>query len=163
MVIFIQNLLVSIADNKNLFFFTMFTHPEIWSFASNWYRLLDIHAPLESYKPLLSENVDLVFPEATLKGFDGYANWYNKVIEIFFDEQHTLKVADIVSQEENSCEIHVVVNWHASIWTPPQARSTKLMMDADQTWTVLRNQDKTLSVSKYVVNFMNYEEGSCKL
>ena len=50
----------------------MFTHPEIWSFASNWYRLLDIHAPLESYKPLLSENVDLIFPEATLKGFDGY-------------------------------------------------------------------------------------------
>ena len=141
----------------------MFTHPEIWSFASNWYRLLDIHAPLESYKPLLSEDVDLVFPEATLKGFDGYTNWYNKVIEIFFDEQHTLKVADIVSQEENSCEIHVVVNWHASIWSPPQARSTKLMMDADQTWTVLRNQDKTLSVSKYVVNFMNYEEGSCKL
>ena len=39
----------------------------------------------------------------------------------------------------------------------------QLMMDADQTWKVLRNQDKTLSVSQYVVNFMNYEEGSCKL
>ena len=85
------------------------------------------------------------------------------VINIFFDEEHTLKVADIIKQSDTTCEAHVVVNWHASIWNAPEARSTRLMMDADQTWRVLRNQDKTLSVSQYVVNFMNYEEGSCKL
>tara|TARA_A200000113_G_C8622855_1_gene276462 strand:+ start:90 stop:515 length:426 start_codon:yes stop_codon:yes gene_type:complete len=141
----------------------MFTHPEIWAFATNWYLLLDIHAPLESFKPLLTNDVDLVFPEANLKGFEGYSSWYNKVIEIFFDEQHTLKVADIIDQNENSCKLHVIVNWHASMWNPPLAKSTKLMMDADQTWNVVRNADQTLSVSKYVVNEMIYEDGSCKL
>ena len=68
---------------KNLLINEMFTHPEIWAFATNWYLLLDIHAPLESFKPLLTNDVDLVFPEANLKGFEGYSSWYNKVIEIF--------------------------------------------------------------------------------
>ena len=88
----------------------MFTHPEIWSFASNWYRYLDVHAPLGSFRPLLTEDVQLVFPEATVTGFEGYSSWYNKVIDIFFDEQHTLKIADITSQSDQAAEVHVVVN-----------------------------------------------------
>ncbi|MFQ6537717.1 MULTISPECIES: hypothetical protein [Aphanothece] len=139
-----------------------FTHPEIWAFASAWYQLLDIHAPLESYRPLLTSDVELVFPEATVSGFEGYAGWYSTVIDIFFDEIHTLKVADIISQTDSTCTAHVVVNWKASVWKPPAARSTRLMMDADQTWELVRS-DKGLQVSKYIVNGMNYEEGSCKL
>ena len=141
----------------------MFTHPEIWSFASNWYRFLDIHAPLDSFKSLLTDDVQLVFPEATVSGFDGYSGWYNNVINIFFDEEHTLKVADIVKQSSTVCEVHVVVNWHASIWSPPAACSTRLMMDADQTWELKRLPDGQLVVSKYIVNSMTYEPGSCKL
>ena len=141
----------------------MFTHPEIWSFASNWYRYLDVHAPLESFRPLLTEDVQLFFPEATVTGFEGYSGWYNKVINIFFDEEHTLRVADITSQSDLSAEVHVVVNWHASVWNAPDARSTRLMMDADQTWEVKRISDGQLAVSKYIVNYMTYEPGSCRL
>ena len=141
----------------------MFTHPEIWSFASNWYRYLDVHAPLDSFRPLLTDNVQLVFPEATVTGFEGYSSWYNNVVNIFFDEQHTLKIADISNQTDESCEVHVVVNWHASIWNAPEARSTRLMMDADQTWEVMRTSNGQLAVSKYIVNYMTYEPGSCKL
>jgi hypothetical protein len=141
----------------------MFTHPELWSFASNWYRFLDIHAPLESFKTLMTDDVQLVFPEATVSGFDGYSNWYNNVIKLFFDEEHTLKVADIVNQTDAVCEVHVVVNWHASIWNAPAACSTRLMMDADQTWEVKRLANNKLVVSKYIVNGMTYEPGSCKL
>lgn len=141
---------------------TGFTHPEIWEFASAWYQLLDIHAPLECYKPLLTSDVELVFPEATVRGFDGYAGWYNTVIGIFFDEVHTLKVADILSESEDECSVHVVVNWKASVWKAPAARSTRLMMDADQTWKVVR-KNGSLQVSQYIVNGMNYEPGSCRL
>lgn len=140
----------------------MFSHPEIWAFASAWYQLLDIHAPLECFRSLLSEDVQLVFPEATVHGFDGYSDWYNKVINIFFDEIHTLKVADIESQDDDRCVVHVVVNWQASIWNAPAATSTLLHMDADQTWHV-RRADGRLVVEKYIVNFMTYEPGSCKL
>ncbi len=140
----------------------MFSHPEIWAFATAWYQLLDIHAPLESYRPLLTEDVELVFPEATVKGFGGYSGWYEKVVAIFFDEVHTLKVADIESMNEDECVVHVVVNWQASLWNAPAARSTRLKMDADQTWIVKRINGQ-LQVAKYVVNFMAYEPGSCKL
>lgn len=140
----------------------MFTHPEIWAFATAWYQLLDIHAPLDSFRPLLTEDVKLVFPEATVQGFAGYSDWYNKVISIFFDEEHTLKVADITSSSDDECTVHVIVNWKASIWNAPAARSTRLMMDADQTWIVKR-LDGSLCVSEYVVNGMAYEPGSCKL
>ncbi|MCP9927036.1 hypothetical protein [Cyanobium sp. CH-040] len=140
----------------------MFTHPEIWSFASAWYQLLDIHAPLECFRPLLTDDVQLVFPEATVTGFDGYAEWYNKVVNIFFDEVHTLKVADIESVDDDECTVHVVVNWQASVWDPPAATSTRLMMDADQTWRIRRLDDR-LVVVQYVVNGMTYMPGSCKL
>lgn len=140
----------------------MFTHPEIWAFASGWYQLLDIHAPLNTFKPLLTDEVKLTFPEATVLGFEGYTGWYEKVINIFFDEFHTLKVADIIEQDGNSCTVHVVVNWKASVWSPPQATSTRLMMNADQTWK-LSKVDGSLKVSEYIVNHMDYEPGSCKL
>jgi hypothetical protein len=141
----------------------MISHPELWAFSANWYRLLDIHAPLDSYRSLLTKDVQLVFPESTVDGFDGYSGWYNNVIKIFFDEQHTLKVADIINQNDSVCEAHVVVNWHASIWNAPEARSIRLMMDADQTWQMRRQGDGSLAISKYVVNYMSYETGSCKL
>jgi len=139
-----------------------FNHPEIWAFASSWYRFLDVHAPLQSFENLLTSDAEFVFPEITVKGFTGYADWYNKVISIFFDEQHTLKVADIQSETVNECIVHVVVNWHASVWTAPAPLSTRLMMDADQTWTI-RREGNELKVARYVVNGMTYEEGSCKL
>ena len=53
-----------------------------------------------------------------------------------------------------------MVNWHASIWNAPEARSTRLMMDADQTWEVKRLNNGNLAVSKYIVNGMTYEPGS---
>lgn len=37
------------------------------------------------------------------------------------------------------------------------------MMDADQTWELKRNVSGALVVSRYVVNGMAYEDGSCKL
>ena len=139
-----------------------FTHPELWAFASSWYRYLDVHAPLESFRGLITEDAEFVFPEITVKGFEGYQSWYDKVIGIFFDEQHTLKIADIINETPESCTAHVVVNWQASIWSPPAPLSTRLMMDADQTWT-LRRTTKGIQLAKYVVNEMTYMPGSCKL
>jgi hypothetical protein len=140
----------------------MISHPELWSFATTWYRYLDVHAPLESFRNLVTEDVEFVFPEATVKGFEGYTGWYNAVIGIFFDEQHTLKIADIEKQSDDKAIVHVVVNWHASTWNSPDASSNRLMMDADQTWEVVKTETG-LKVSRYTVNFMSYEPLSCKL
>ena len=140
----------------------MITHPELWSFATTWYRYLDVHAPLESFRALMTEDVEFVFPEATVKGFEGYTGWYNTVVGIFFDEVHTLKVADIQAQSDSKATAKVIVNWQASTWQAPNASSTRYKMDADQTWDIVTT-DSGLQIARYVVNRMDYEAGSCKL
>jgi hypothetical protein len=140
----------------------MISHPELWTFATTWYRYLDVHAPLDSFRPLVTQDVEFVFPEATVKGFEGYTGWYNTVVKIFFDEVHTLKTADIQVLSDNMATVHVVVNWQASTWQAPNSSSTRFKMDADQTWDVVKT-DSGLQIARYVVNAMTYETASCKL
>ena len=120
---------------------------------------VDRHGPNKAQgKRYKSERPQVVPKEAIL-----WMGSMKRTLCCFFDEEHTLKVADIVKQSSTVCEVHVVVNWHASIWSPPAACSTRLMMDADQTWELKRLPDGQLVVSKYIVNSMTYEPGSCKL
>src|ERR1035438_7136506 len=64
----------------------------------------------------------------------------------------------------NEAEVHVVVQWEASVWNPPSATSARIKLDADQTWKV-RRSDRTggLEVTLYTVNGLNYYPGSAKL
>jgi len=40
----------------------MVTHPERWSFATTWYRYLDVHTPLESFRCLVTKDLEFAFP-----------------------------------------------------------------------------------------------------
>ena len=140
------------------------TESDIQNLAADWYKKLDVHAPLVDILPLLTEEgLEMIFPEATVKGLAGFEGWYECVIRIFFDEVHTLK---LVSAEINgdSAKVHVVVDWAASVWTPPNANSARIMLDADQTWTVkkLPTTGRTV-ITSYAVNSLDYHAGSAKL
>jgi hypothetical protein len=140
------------------------TESEIQSLAADWYKKLDVHAPLVDILPLLaSEGLEMIFPEATVKGLAGFEGWYERVIRIFFDEVHTLKV---VSSEidGDSAKVHVVVDWAASVWNPPNATSARIMLDADQTWTVKKSPlTGKPFITSYAVNSLDYHSGSAKL
>lgn len=139
------------------------TEAEIKEFAADWYKKLDVHAPLEEFKPLLAEDVELRFPEATVHGYEGFSDWYNKVINIFFDEVHTLKEVKMTPSDDNA-EVKVVVQWEASIWKPPAPESERINLDAYQTWVVTRSPDTQKPVvSLYVVDSLDYAEGSATL
>ena len=67
-----------------------------------WYRKLDVHAPVEELLGSLSEDVEMVLPETILHGLEAFRAWYEGgsntlglpgVINIFFDEKHELKRA----------------------------------------------------------------------
>ncbi|WP_353932748.1 nuclear transport factor 2 family protein [Okeanomitos corallinicola TIOX110] len=140
------------------------TQVELEEFAKAWYKKLDVHDPLEEYKPLLTEDVELRFPEATVKGFAGYSDWYNKVINIFFDEVHTVKEVKIVDSSPEKTEIKVVVKWEASVWKPPAPNSERIVLDALQTWTVKRSPaTQKPVVSIYIVDELKYYPGSATL
>ncbi len=150
---------------------TALTEAEVKELAVEWYTKLDVHAPLEEYKSVLAEEgLEMRFPEGTFKGFEGFASWYRGddrnpgVINIFFDEAHTLKLVRSISVSEEKAEIKVIVKWEASKWDPPAPISQRIVMDAYQTWVVKRSPTtKKPVIQIYIVDSMKYAPGSAQL
>ena len=137
---------------------------EMEEMAAEWYKKLDVHAPLEEYVPMLaSEGLKMVFPEATVEGFEGFKGWYERVIGIFFDEVHTLKEVSVTPKGDKA-DVKVVVKWEASVWKPPAPTSERIVLDAYQTWEVQRSPESGKPVVlTYIVDELKYYEGSAKL
>lgn len=140
------------------------TEAEIKELAAEWYHKLDVHDPMVDLLPMLAETgLEMKFPEATLTKLSEFEGWYQRVIRIFFDEVHTLK--EVKSRIEGSvAKVHVIVEWQASVWNPPAAKSARIKCDADQDWVVVRSKTTGKPViSGYAVNALNYHPGSAKL
>jgi hypothetical protein len=140
------------------------TESEVNQLVADWYLKLDVHAPLEEYIPLLAEEgLEMRFPEVTAYGFDGFKDWYERVIGIFFDEVHTLKEVTVTPSAVQA-NVKVVVKWEASIWKAPAAKSERIVLDAYQTWVVERspNTEKPVILT-YIVDSLDYYEGSAQL
>lgn len=140
------------------------TDAAIRKMAANWYQKLDVHAPMIEILPMLSEKgLEMRFPEATLTRLAEFENWYQTVIRIFFDEVHILKVCD-AKIEGDKARVHIVVEWQASVWKPPAAKSERIKCDADQDWIVeMSPVTGEPVITTYIVNALNYHEGSAKL
>jgi hypothetical protein len=138
--------------------------------AKDWYAKLDDHVPVEEYQPLMTDDAEFRFPEVTVRGFEGFRDWYegdidknNGVIYKFFDEVHTLKKVQ-VTPKGDSADVQVVVNWQASVWNPPAARSERINADAYQSWVVVRSpQTQKPVISVYVVDSLDFLPGSATL
>jgi len=140
------------------------TAAEAEQLAAEWYRKLDVHAPLVEVLPLLAENgLEMQFPEATLRGIAAFEGWYEGVIRIFFDEVHTVKSVQTEPAEDGAL-VKVVVHWEASRWNAPSANSDRIKLDAYQTWLVTRSQStgKTV-ISRYTVDELVYDDDSARL
>jgi hypothetical protein len=130
----------------------------------NWYKKLDVHAPVEEVLPLLmSEGLEMRFPEGTLRTLEDFKGWYSKVTNLFFDEVHDMKMLNIELDGETAT-VKLVVNWQARIWVPPSAKSKWLGFDAHQTWIVKRDKKTGKAVvATYIVDFLDPMEGSAPL
>jgi hypothetical protein len=137
------------------------TEAEIEQLAIEWYHLLDVHAPLDELRPLLADD-DLVFqfPEGPAYKQAGFAQWYDRVTRIFFDEVHTVTSVKATPAGDHD-DVKVNVNWQAHIWNPPDAKSQWIGFDAAQTWTVRRSPEtgKAIIVT-YVVDALTPMPGS---
>ena len=138
------------------------TNESITALADNWYKKLDVHAPMVELLPLLAdEELEMVFPEATITGWAGFEGWFQRVIRIFFDEVHTLKEVTSTVQGDQA-EVKVIVQWEASVWNAPEATSKRIVADAYQTWQVKLKGEK-LVITRYEVDDLKYHEGSATL
>lgn len=119
---------------------------DIRAFVDAWYLALDQHAPTDQVGQLVSDDVQMIFPEKTLHGKSDFLAWciggtYSDgeqapgVYNIFFDENHNVvSVGAQVSGDK--AELDVVVAWQASMFIPPAAKSKRVSLDAIQKWTV---------------------------
>ena len=94
------------------------------------------------------------------------ADWYAGggghpgVINLFFDEVHTLSLVEARSEGPDA-DVKVVVNWQCRRWTAPAPRSEWLGFDAFQTWRMIRSPETGRPViSRYVVDELRPMPGS---
>lgn len=138
------------------------TNLEINQLVYDWYKKLDVHAPVEELTPLLaSSGLEMKFPEATLTTMDEFKDWYKKVTNLFFDEIHNMKMLDI-NVNGHTATVKLVVNWQAKIWNPPAAKSQWLGFDAAQTW-IVKKEDERAVIQQYIVDGLDPMEGSASL
>ena len=140
------------------------TEREVKELATVWYQKLDVHAPLAELQAMVAQDdLEMKFPEATLRGPAEFAKWYEGVIRIFFDEVHRLKKVDVQLTPEGA-KVDVVVHWEASVWKAPAAKSERIRLDAFQTWFVKRSESNDRAViSRYTVDRLVYDDSSAKL
>jgi hypothetical protein len=139
---------------------------EVREMVTRWYKNLDVHAPEYDMLPMLADKgLEMVFPEATLRGWAEFELWFQGVIRIFFDEVHTMKQLDItLNGDKSQADIKLCVLWEASRWKAPSAKSDRLAFDAYQTWVVKRSPDTGKPViTKYVVDKLDPKPGSAPL
>ena len=145
---------------------TPLTEAEVRKLADDWYRGLDEHVPMVDLLPMLvSEGLTQKWPEVTVTNLAGFEEWYQRVIRIFFDEVHTLKQFNTtISSDGSKADIKLIVYWEASTWNPGDRRSRRLMMDAYQTWEVVRSpQTGKAAIKTILVDKIEEKPGSASL
>lgn len=143
---------------------TSLTNYEIHELIFQWYKRLDIHAPVAELLQLVhSSELEMKFPEITVKNVDDFKKWYDSAIHKFFDETHELKMLNLENRGDIS-EIKLVVNWQAKIWNPPAAKSNWIGMDAYQSLVIKRDlKTQKAAISVYTVDKMEALAGSAAL
>lgn len=141
----------------------MLTKESIQTLTEDWYKKLDVHAPMVEVLPMLiDDGLEMVFPEATVYGWAGFEGWFQRVIRIFFDEVHTVKsVESDIDGDTATCK--VVVQWEASVWNSPDAYSKRIKLDAYQTWGIKESAEGKPQITLYTVDELKYHEGSAEL
>jgi hypothetical protein len=141
-----------------------FTQDEIHDFAVRWFQALDRHEPAEEMESFLDgDALELTVPEDTFHGLAGFRVWYERALRLFFDESHTLKEVTRAGSDGDFQTVKVKVNWQCRSWTPPNAHSKNIDMDAFQTWILSPDASGKPRILQYVVDEARFRPGSATL
>jgi hypothetical protein len=118
---------------------SVLTEDEIKKFVATWFLALDSHVPIEqAYSLLADEGLNMQFPDGDIRDYASFKKWYDRVTNLFFDENHYVKSANVTINGDEA-DVDVIVGWQASWWEPPSAKSKRVSMDATQKWKVRRS------------------------
>jgi len=113
--------------------------PEIKKLVAAWYLALDQHAPFDECAKLLADTgLHVVFPDGDITDQASFKKWYDRVTNLFFDENHNVQSVEAQITGDEAV-VDVVVGWQASWWEAPSAKSKRVSMDATQRWSVRKS------------------------
>ena len=130
---------------------------KINDFVAAWYLALDNHAPTEELASLVTDDVQMIFPEATLPGVNDFKAWYAGgrysngtdapgVINIFFDENHNVVSVARTGGTDAAPELTVVVAWQASWFVAPATKAKRTSLDATQAWVIKKSNKNKFGI-----------------
>lgn len=130
------------------------TQNEVRNFIAAWYQALDFHLPVDQiYKLLAEEGLEMKFPDGEVRDYTSFQKWYDRVINLFFDENHAVHPDSIqINIQGNGAVVNLVVGWQASWWEPPAAKSKRVSLDSTQRWTIRRS-----SRNSYGMEIVTYD------
>ena len=141
-----------------------FSHDQVHDFAIRWFDGLDRHAPVDEMKPFIAvDALQVVVPEGTFHGLDGFRQWYGRVLHLFFDGKHTLKALTLSDVDDGAQTVQVVVSYKCRTWTPPNAKSQELDFDSHESWLLRPSAAGQPEILRYAVDRVQYNPGSAKL
>jgi hypothetical protein len=115
------------------------TADQIKALVVAWYRALDNHDPIEACNAMLADKgLVMKFPDGDIKDLASFKTWYDRVTNIFFDENHYVQTVE-PRINGDVADVRVCVGWQASVWEPPAAKSKRVALDATQQWKVCRS------------------------
>jgi len=90
------------------------TQEQIKTFVAAWYRALDNHDGIEECYPLLAENgLNMQFPDGDIRDYAGFKKWYDRVTNLFFDENHYVQTIEATISGDQTV-VDIIVSWQAS-------------------------------------------------
>ena len=122
------------------------TMDQVKQFAAAWFLALDQHVPIAQAYSLLADNdLHMEFPDGDIRDFNTFKQWYDRVTNLFFDENHTVQTVEGTINGDRA-EVRVVVGWQASWFEAPAAKSKRTSMNATQDWVVRRSTKNALGL-----------------
>jgi quinol monooxygenase YgiN len=108
---------------------------ELREFVDVWFDKLNRHVLQEDITPMVAEGpIEMVFPEATLRTRQEFADWYAGVVQLYDDEGHVLEQLRLLP---NGTLTTVDLT---TLWTARRTDDgSRLAMRAVQTWQVARS------------------------
>jgi hypothetical protein len=117
-----------------------FSKEQVLKVLHKWYEGFDSHAPIETYKSLLSGgDIFIDLPPAPKTNFQDFSSWYEANNKTFFDGKHTLKSIDITMEKDQATAV-IPMHWDVRLWTPGDAKSSELHLDMVATITLVPDE-----------------------
>jgi hypothetical protein len=106
-------------------------------FVGRWFDLLSEHAPVDRLLSMASAtDLEMVFPERTLRSHRDFRDWYATVGDTFTDQGHVVKELDARDGADRT-DITLTVVWTAT----RRSDGARLAYRVNQSWQLLASPD----------------------